>query len=182
MGARCLPLFLIALCTLVSAPIPSGAQPPARLTAAVVKVLGGDSIEARVGDRLESVRYLGVRAAESSLGRTAAEVNRRLVDGQTVELELDVEERDRTGRLLAYVYLGDIMVRALGWRWKRATPTADQAWSCPATHPIKGTPRTAVGERCVYLLPGDALYERIKARRCYASEAEASDDGCRRSR
>jgi endonuclease YncB( thermonuclease family) len=40
------------------------------------------------------------------------ETNRKLVQGQTVRLELDVQERDRYGRLLAYVYVGDTMVNA----------------------------------------------------------------------
>jgi hypothetical protein len=34
------------------------------------------------------------------------------VEGQVVRLELDVQERDRYGRLLAYVYVGDTMVNA----------------------------------------------------------------------
>jgi len=46
------------------------------------------------------------------LGREAAEANRKLVEGQTVRLELDVQERDKYGRLLAYVYVGDMMVNA----------------------------------------------------------------------
>ena len=32
--------------------------------------------------------------------------------GKTVRLELDVRERDRYRRLLAYVYVGDVMVNA----------------------------------------------------------------------
>jgi micrococcal nuclease len=34
------------------------------------------------------------------------------VAGQTVRLEWDVERRDRYGRLLTYVYVGDLMVNA----------------------------------------------------------------------
>jgi micrococcal nuclease len=45
-------------------------------------------------------------------GREAAEVNRRLVAGRLVRLELDVQARDRYGRLLAYVWVGDTMVNA----------------------------------------------------------------------
>jgi micrococcal nuclease len=37
----------------------------------------------------------------------AAEANKSLVAGQTVHLELEVDRRDRYGRLLAYVYVGD---------------------------------------------------------------------------
>jgi micrococcal nuclease len=35
-----------------------------------------------------------------------------LVGGRRVRLELDVQERDRYGRLLAYVWIGDLMINA----------------------------------------------------------------------
>jgi micrococcal nuclease len=35
-----------------------------------------------------------------------------MVEGQTVRLEFDVQTRDRFGRLLAYVYVGNLMVNA----------------------------------------------------------------------
>jgi micrococcal nuclease len=90
------------------------------LTGQVVRVVDGDTIHVRIGDRIEKVRYIGVNApelhhpkrGEQLGGREAAEVNRRLVDGQGVRLEVDVQERDRYGRLLAYVYAGDMMVNA----------------------------------------------------------------------
>ena len=40
-------------------------------------------------------------------GKQAAEANRKLVDGKTVSLEFDVEQRDHYERLLAYVFLKD---------------------------------------------------------------------------
>jgi micrococcal nuclease len=86
----------------------------------VVKVIDGDTIHVRIGKQDERVRYIGherARAASPTLGeqpggREAAEANRKLVEGQTVRLGLDVQERDRYGRLLAYVYVGDTMVNA----------------------------------------------------------------------
>jgi len=80
----------------------------------------GDTIQVRIGDRLEKVRYIGMNApevhhprkGEEPGGREASEVNRQLVGGQQVRLELDVQERDRYGRLLAYVWVGDTMVNA----------------------------------------------------------------------
>jgi hypothetical protein len=42
----------------------------------------------------------------------AAEFNRALVLGQTVRLEMDAQEKDAQGRMLAYVYVGDLMVNA----------------------------------------------------------------------
>ncbi len=40
-------------------------------------------------------------------GKEASKANRKLVDGKTVSLEFDVEQRDRYRRLLAYVFLKD---------------------------------------------------------------------------
>ncbi len=53
--------------------------------------------------------YIGVNAPElhhptkgvEPLAREATEANRMLVEGQPVRLELDVQERDKYGRLLA---------------------------------------------------------------------------------
>jgi micrococcal nuclease len=45
-------------------------------------------------------------------GQEAAEANKNLVKGKTVRLGLDVQQRDHYGRLLAYVYVGDVMVNA----------------------------------------------------------------------
>lgn len=83
-------------------------------------VVDGDSIHVRVGDRTEKVRYIGINApelnhperGEEPWAREATEVNRKLVEGKVVRLERDVQERDSYGRLLAYVYVGDVMVNA----------------------------------------------------------------------
>jgi len=94
------------------------AAPP--LEGVVVKVVDGDTIHVRIGDRIERVRYIGVntpelhhptRGAEPG-GREAFHVNGDLVAGKRVRLELDVQTRDRYGRLLAYVWVGDLMVNA----------------------------------------------------------------------
>jgi len=45
-------------------------------------------------------------------GSEAKAVNVGLVEGQTVRLVKDVSETDRYGRLLRYVYVGDIFVNA----------------------------------------------------------------------
>ncbi len=46
------------------------------------------------------------------LAKAATASNRALVQGKTVWLEKDVSETDRYGRLLRYVYVGDVMVNA----------------------------------------------------------------------
>jgi micrococcal nuclease len=77
-----------------------------------VKVVDGDTIHVQVGDRREKVRYIGVDTPETKhptkgvqcFGQKASEFNASLVAGERVRLVRDVEERDRYGRLLAYVY------------------------------------------------------------------------------
>jgi micrococcal nuclease len=96
---------------------------PARATTlegTVVRVVDGDTIKVRVGDRVESVRYIGVNTpevhhptrGEEPGGREASAINRQLVAGKQVRLELDVQARDRHGRILAYVWIGDVMINA----------------------------------------------------------------------
>ena len=78
----------------------------------VVKVVDGDTIAVQLGATREKVRYIGVDTPETKdprrpvqcYGQKAADFNARLVDGELVRLVRDVEERDRYGRLLAYVY------------------------------------------------------------------------------
>ena len=86
----------------------------------MVRVVDGDTIYVQLADRVEKIRYIGVNTpeihhpikGEEAGGREAAAMNRRLVGGRPVRLELDVRSRDRYGRLLAYVWLGDTMVNA----------------------------------------------------------------------
>ena len=86
--------------------------------ATVTRVYDGDTIEALVSGRSEKIRYIGIdtpemddpRPAVLEMAQEAAQANRELVGGRTVRLELDVQERDRYGRLLAYVWLGDTLV------------------------------------------------------------------------
>ncbi len=93
---------------------------PSTLGGPVVGVVDGDTIHVRVADRIEKVRYIGVNApevhhprkGEEPGGREAMAVNRELVEGKTVRLELDVRSRDRYGRLLAYVWVGETMINA----------------------------------------------------------------------
>jgi micrococcal nuclease len=94
---------------------PDGAQ---TLFGAVVRVVDGDTIHVQLGDRVEKVRYIGMNTPETHHpsrgeepgGREATEVNRQLVDGQRVRLELDAQVPD--GRVLAYVWVGNVMVNA----------------------------------------------------------------------
>ena len=75
------------------------------------------------------VRYIGVDTPETAkpdapaecFGSARGAFNERLVGGREVRLERDVEERDRYGRLLAYVHAGDGRSSTPSW-CARATP------------------------------------------------------------
>ena len=100
--------------------VAAAAQTHPSVDADVVRVVDGDTIRVRLGNRVEKVRYIGVNTPElhhpqrgvEPGGREAADVNHLLVSGKHVRLEFDVRERDRYGRLLAYVWVGDVMVNA----------------------------------------------------------------------
>jgi micrococcal nuclease len=85
----------------------------ASLTGRVVSITDGDTIRVRLASgREERVRYIGIDTPERGdcFSRRATAVNARLVAGGEVRLERDADERDRYGRLLAYVYAGDVFV------------------------------------------------------------------------
>ena len=120
MASVAVAVLLAALAALVGAYTARGTAAATALEGLVVRVVDGDTIHVRIGERVEKVRYIGVNTPETHHpqhgvepgGREAHEVNRRLVTGKRVRLELDVQERDRHGRLLAYVWVGDTMVNA----------------------------------------------------------------------
>jgi micrococcal nuclease len=93
---------------------------PRVLTGAVLQVVDGDTIDVQLDGHRVRVRYLGINTPETKhaekgvepFGPEADAANRRLVEGHTVRLELDVQPWDRDQRLLAYVYVGDLMVNA----------------------------------------------------------------------
>jgi micrococcal nuclease len=92
---------------------PGGEQGPAAASARVVRVVDGDTIEARIGETVEDVRYIGVDTPETvkpgtpvqCFGPQASAFNHRLLEGRRVRLVFGVERRDVYGRLLAYVYI-----------------------------------------------------------------------------
>ena len=81
----------------------------------VLKIFDGDTILIDYNGKEECIRYIGVNTPEIShpgmgideetFGVLATEKNRELVADKEVALELDAQERDKYGRLLAYVYL-----------------------------------------------------------------------------
>jgi micrococcal nuclease len=116
-----------ALVALLAAPLLAalGQAPPAHAQAVigpayVTRVVDADTLYAEIGGRLEVVRYLGIntpRIEHPSYGRApyataAREANRRLVEGRWVYLMFDGPVRDRLGRLVAYVWVGNVFVNA----------------------------------------------------------------------
>ncbi len=82
------------------------------IPATVVRVVDGDTAVFRLADgRTEKTRFIGIDTPESTTrtepyGKEASAYTRRALPvGADVWLQKDVEERDRYGRLLAYVWL-----------------------------------------------------------------------------
>ena len=105
---------------LILALLLTGCGGAARSAARVERVVDGDTIVVRVDGRTERGRDIGVDTPESvkpgvrvqCFAKSAAKENAKLVLGHDVRLEYDAEARDRYGRLLAYVWRGDLLVNA----------------------------------------------------------------------
>jgi micrococcal nuclease len=85
----------------------------------LVEVVDGDTIWVRMPDgHREKVRYIGMDAPEVAqddsrgeyLGEEATLHNTQLLEGGALRLETDVDQRDGYGRLLAYVWAGEVFV------------------------------------------------------------------------
>ncbi|GAB7387423.1 hypothetical protein BSNK01_12590 [Bacillaceae bacterium] len=86
---------------------------PSRIKAKVTNVLDGDTFEISLNGKTEKVRMLLIDTPETRhpdkpvqpFGPEATEFTKSLLAGKEVELERDVSERDKYGRLLFYVYV-----------------------------------------------------------------------------
>lgn len=89
--------------------------PSGPFEAKVVRVVDGDTIVVEANGNKERVRYIGVDTPESvkpntpveCYAKVASHLNEELVGGKTVVLTPGSEQRDRYGRLLAYVRTKD---------------------------------------------------------------------------
>lgn len=113
----------LVLLAVVGGAAAAPAQEPPRprgLPGVVVRVLSGDTINAFVNGEVVPVRYIGIDSPDPGespdrgepQGREALAFNRALVNQKNVRLELDAQERDAEGRLLAYVWVGEVLVNA----------------------------------------------------------------------
>jgi micrococcal nuclease len=88
---------------------------PNLISAKVTKVVDGDTIEVTFDGRSEKVRLLLVDTPETvhpnkpvqPFGPEASKFAKETLSDQLVGIEIDVSERDKYGRLLAYVWIGD---------------------------------------------------------------------------
>lgn len=86
----------------------------------VVSVVDGDTVKVRMGRSVESVRLIGIDAPETNapgtpvqcFGPESSAKATEMLSGTTVRLEFDESQGrlDRYGRLLAYVWVGDVHV------------------------------------------------------------------------
>jgi len=115
-------VLFVALATPALALLTRGRQ---QLLGYVTRVVDRNTIYVAIGNQIESLRYIGINAlelhhptrGEELGGATAREVNRALVEGRWVTLVFDVAQRDRYGRLLAYVWVDNRFVNAeLVWQ------------------------------------------------------------------
>ncbi len=81
--------------------------------AEVVSVTDGDTIKVRINGNVESVRFLLVDTPETNhprlgkqpFGQDAKDFMKQMLEGKTVQLEKDISDRDKYGRLLYYLYV-----------------------------------------------------------------------------
>lgn len=101
--------------TSIPSPTSQPTVPPAPRTvgaAVVTAITDGDTVTVEVDGSEYTVRYIGMDTPERGdpFYTEATQANRNLVLGKEVWLEKDVNETDRFGRLLRYVYVGDVLI------------------------------------------------------------------------
>lgn len=110
--ASCRPALRTPPLTLPAGPSLREGRTPAQ----VVRVIDGDTVQLLLArGQTEKVRLIGVNTPETKhprkgvepFGKQASAYTKKRLSGQVVSLELDVQHRDRYGRLLGYIYLQD---------------------------------------------------------------------------
>jgi micrococcal nuclease len=118
-----------ALCCVLALVAAFSSNGLAHEQAEIVRVIDGDTVAVSLNGRRETVRLIGIDTPESRPNRKAkkdAETSKNDVEtitslgkkatgyvegllkvGTTVEIEFDLRQRDRYGRLLGYLYLSD---------------------------------------------------------------------------
>ncbi|MDO9334438.1 MAG: thermonuclease family protein [Dehalococcoidales bacterium] len=105
------------------APPPAETTPPLpqvtvtqsnEIEAKVTRIIDGDTIEVEINGKSYKVRYIGIDTPETNkpLGQEATNKNYELVSSKIVKLVKDTSDTDDFGRLLRYVYIGDLFINA----------------------------------------------------------------------
>ena len=98
--------------------IPAVQVNPSQTTYKIIRIVDGDTLIIDYNGVEERVRLIGVDTPESvhpdatknsEFGKIASDFSKKYLDGKEVSLELDVQERDKYGRILAYMYVGGQM-------------------------------------------------------------------------
>ncbi|MEB3236519.1 MAG: thermonuclease family protein [Candidatus Sericytochromatia bacterium] len=79
----------------------------------VVRVSDGDTVAVAAKNGVEKIRLLGIdcpEKAQAPWGPRAKAFTQGRVAGKTVRIETDVQERDKYGRLLGYLFVGNELV------------------------------------------------------------------------
>lgn len=95
--------------------LPTPTSDPNITITKVVNVVDGDTFKIESG---ETVRLIGIDTPETvhpskpvqCYGKEASLITQELIEGKEIKLEKDVSEKDKYGRLLRYVYVGDVFV------------------------------------------------------------------------
>ena len=91
------------------------------LEAEVTKVVDGDTLHVMISGKKETIRLLLVDTPETvhpskqvqPFGPEASNYMKETLSGEEIQVELGLGERDKYGRILAYVYLDDQMINKL---------------------------------------------------------------------
>lgn len=102
----------------VSQNLPAPQATLAQATYKIVRIVDGDTLVINYNGVDEKVRLIGVDTPESvhpdatknnEFGKIASDFSKNYLEGKEVTLELDAQERDKYGRILAYVYINGVM-------------------------------------------------------------------------
>jgi micrococcal nuclease len=84
-------------------------------TASVTRIVDGDTIEVSLNGKVEEIRMLLIDTPETKhpskpvekFGPEASSYAKQVLEGKQVGIQIGTEERDKYGRLLAYVWVGN---------------------------------------------------------------------------
>ncbi|WP_102345493.1 thermonuclease family protein [Bacillus sp. Marseille-P3661] len=90
-------------------------------SAVVTNVVDGDTFDIMINNKEERVRLLLVDTPETKhpskpvqpFGKEASQFTRDILEGKEVMVELDISERDKYGRLLAYIWVDGKMINEM---------------------------------------------------------------------